>query len=99
MGLIMSTSPYVLRFKDFLKDKLPAVLSLKLNLFDHVTPAYATINLFTKDMAIEVLCDKGHTRRDAELIVNSIEEWGFELEQVEYLNFEVHGESVWMNPE
>lgn len=99
MSIILSTSQYVLRLKDLLSANLPALFFKNGVSVGQRTPAYAMINHFTREMAKEILVDKGHNNREAELIVNAMEEWGLELEQVQLMSFEVHGESVWMNPE
>lgn len=99
MSTILSTSQYVSRLKDLLRANLPALFFGNSAFTGERIPLTIRVNQFTREMAVEVLIEKGHTNREAELIANTIEEWGLDFDQAAYMKFEVHGESVWMNPE
>jgi hypothetical protein len=96
MNIIMTTSGYILRFKNLITSKFISAT----NPDRRSRPGFATTDAlngtFTKENALHLLLDKGKSFKEAEMIIATVEDWGMELDQIAVLEFEVHGESVWI---
>lgn len=95
----MTTSGYILRFKDLITTKISNLVNRGNDVNRSVVPVEAKGSTFTKETALQVLLDKGKSHHEAELVITTMEEWGLELEQVAVLDFEIHGSSVWIKPD
>lgn len=96
MNIIMTTSGYILRLRDLISNKISNMLN-----FNHSGLALAEVNEsgLTAEAALHMLLDQGRSFHDAELIVSTINEWGLPLENISLMEFEVHGNSVWIKPD
>ncbi|MET1054826.1 MAG: hypothetical protein ABWY16_05925 [Pedobacter sp.] len=96
MNIIMTTSGYILRFKDLISAKFNGLLNSGTSSHQGFAMAEARDAGFTKENALHYLLDQGKSFHEAELVIATLEEWGLELDQVTSMNFEVHGNSVWI---
>jgi hypothetical protein len=99
MNFIVTTSEYIVRFKDAMLARLGHIINPVSNPQSDLIWARASHAVFTEETALHMLLDQGKTYREAELVIATIREWGLPLEQISYLDFEVHGTSVWIKPD
>lgn len=96
MNLLVTTSGYIVRLKELIGNKISLFLSPNALQRPHVKLAYANPMGFTREKALHMLLDQGKTYREAELVISTLQAWGMDLEQVAFVEFEVHGTSVWI---
>lgn len=96
MNIIMTTSGYILRLRDLISNKISDLVNP-----NHAVPAMAAArnSTFTEENALHMLLDQGKTFHEAQLVITTMKEWGLPIEHVAILDFEVHGNSVWIKPD
>jgi hypothetical protein len=99
MNFIVTTSEYIVRFKDAMLARLGNMINPANHPHPDLILARANNAVFTEETALHMLLDQGKTYREAELVIATLKEWGLPLEQVSYLDFEIHGTSVWIKPD
>jgi hypothetical protein len=99
MNIIVTTSEYIIRLRDLFISRIGHFLNPGQNSPAKFVWAEAKITAFTEERALHMLLDQGKTYREAELVISTMKEWGLPLEQISFLDFEVHGTSVWIKPD
>jgi hypothetical protein len=99
MNFIMTTSGYILRLKDSIFTKINNLVNPGSRLNAANMLVEARHKPFTKETALHMLLDQGKSYHEAELVIATMQEWGLPLEHVAILDFEVHGNSVWIKPD
>lgn len=96
MNIIMTTSGYILRFKDLIASKFNSPINSDSASDSGFEEAEDGDSSFTREKALHHLLDQGKSFHEAELVIATVAEWGMELDQIAVLDFEVHGDSVWI---
>lgn len=99
MNLLVTTSGYISRLKELIGTKISQLVGPDNDRSMNYSLAYAKPASICRETALHMLLDQGKTYREAELIIVTLQEWGMALEQVSFLDFEVHGTSVWIKPD
>jgi len=89
----MTTSGYILRIKDLIINKIDNFINT--GRFG-LALAPSKNSSFTEETALHTLLDQGKSFHEAELIIATMKEWDLPLENVYTMNFEIHGNSVWI---
>lgn len=96
MNIILTTSEYISRLKSLIAERISNLVNPN---GSGLILAKEKMSVFTKEMALHMLLDQGKSFQEAELIIATMEEWGLPLEHVAILDFEIHGNSVWIKPD
>jgi hypothetical protein len=99
MNIIVTTSEYIIRLRDLVISRIGNFLNHNPHVPSGLMPAEVRNIVFTEETALHMLLDQGKTYHEAELVISTMKEWGLPLEQVSFLDFEVHGTSVWIKPD
>lgn len=82
-----------MRLRDLIRNKMKSLMNPGPSVSN---PAETEKDSHPEEAALHLLLDRGHSFQDAELILETMKEWGLPLEDAATLEFEIHGKSVWI---